>query len=86
MAWWDRFARRRGRHEAPAERANLSGFGAWFTTFPATPGAESIGTSFHTYAESGYAGNGVVLENSSVTWPSHSGSSGVTLTMIPQRA
>src|SRR5215471_4971584 len=32
------------------------------------------------------AGNGVVLENSSVTWPSHSGSSGVTFTMIPQRA
>src|ERR1700724_2684098 len=32
------------------------------------------------------AGSGVVLENSSVTWPSHSGSSGVTLTMIPQRA
>src|SRR5215207_4448773 len=32
------------------------------------------------------AGKGVVLENSSVTWPSHSGSSGVTLTMIPQRA
>src|SRR6266571_8208346 len=32
------------------------------------------------------AGNGVVLENSSVTWPSHSGSSGVTLTMMPQRA
>src|ERR1700721_309619 len=32
------------------------------------------------------AGSGVVLENSSVTWPSHSGSKGVTLTMIPQRA
>src|SRR5262252_9963753 len=32
------------------------------------------------------AGSGVVLENSSVTWPSHSGSSGVTFTMIPQRA
>src|SRR4030065_1264752 len=32
------------------------------------------------------AGSGVVLENSSVTWPSHSGSSGVTLTMMPQRA
>jgi hypothetical protein len=32
------------------------------------------------------AGSGVVFENSSVTWPSHSGSSGVTLTMIPQRA
>src|SRR3972149_1698094 len=32
------------------------------------------------------AGNGVVLENSSVTWPSHSGSSGVTFTMMPQRA
>ena len=31
-------------------------------------------------------GNGVVFENSRVTWPSHSGSSGVTLTMIPQRA
>src|SRR5258706_9129590 len=32
------------------------------------------------------AGSGVVLENSSVTKPSHSGSSGVTLTMMPQRA
>src|SRR6185369_5787799 len=32
------------------------------------------------------AGSGVVLENSSVTCPSHSGSNGVTLTMIPQRA
>src|SRR5258706_16353090 len=32
------------------------------------------------------AGMGVVLENSSVTWPSHSGSSGVTFTMMPQRA
>src|SRR4029453_15152337 len=32
------------------------------------------------------AGSGVVFENSRVTWPSHSGSSGVTLTMIPQRA
>src|SRR6186713_2091280 len=32
------------------------------------------------------AGNGVVLENSSVTCPSHSGSNGVTLTMMPQRA
>src|SRR5687768_5687331 len=32
------------------------------------------------------AGSGVVLENSRVTCPSHSGSSGVTLTMIPQRA
>src|SRR4249919_4201966 len=32
------------------------------------------------------AGNGVVLLNSSVTCPSHSGSNGVTLTMIPQRA
>ena len=32
------------------------------------------------------AGSGVVLENSSVTYPSHSGSNGVTLTMIPQRA
>src|SRR5687767_1691963 len=32
------------------------------------------------------AGNGVVLENSSVTCPSHSGSSGVTFTMMPQRA
>src|SRR5439155_17327086 len=32
------------------------------------------------------AGSVVVLENSSVTWPSHSGSSGVTFTMIPQRA
>src|ERR1044072_446184 len=32
------------------------------------------------------AGSGVVLEISSVTCPSHSGSKGVTLTMIPQRA
>src|SRR3954467_5201437 len=32
------------------------------------------------------AGNGVVLEISSVTVPSHSGSNGVTLTMIPHRA
>src|SRR5581483_1863425 len=32
------------------------------------------------------AGSGVVFENSSVTWPSHSGSNGVTLTMMPQRA
>ena len=32
------------------------------------------------------AGSVVVLLNSSVTWPSHSGSSGVTLTMMPQRA
>src|SRR3954471_17258517 len=32
------------------------------------------------------AGSGVVFENSSVTWPSHSGSNGVTFTMIPQRA
>src|SRR4249919_2428964 len=32
------------------------------------------------------AGSGVVLENSSVTWPAHSGSSGVTFTMMPQRA
>src|SRR3954467_11186295 len=32
------------------------------------------------------AGRGVVLENSRVTCPSHSGSSGVTLTMMPQRA
>src|SRR5258708_40362690 len=32
------------------------------------------------------AGSGVVFENSSVTLPSHSGSSGVTLTMMPQRA
>src|SRR3546814_8590950 len=32
------------------------------------------------------AGSGVVLENSNVTCPSHSGSSGVTLTMMPQRA
>ena len=30
--------------------------------------------------------SGVVFENSSVTKPSHSGSSGVTLTMMPQRA
>ncbi len=29
---------------------------------------------------------GVVLENSSVTWPSQPGSSGVTFTMIPHRA
>src|SRR5271167_4411364 len=32
------------------------------------------------------AGRGVVLEISRVTKPSHSGSKGVTLTMIPQRA
>ena len=32
------------------------------------------------------AGRGVVLLISSVTWPSHSGSSGVTFTIIPQRA
>ena len=30
--------------------------------------------------------DGVVFENSSVTWPSQPGSSGVTLTMMPQRA
>src|SRR6516162_4785598 len=32
------------------------------------------------------AGSGVVFEISRVTKPSHSGSSGVTFTMIPQRA
>src|SRR5687767_3667940 len=32
------------------------------------------------------AGRGVVFEISSVTYPSHSGSNGVTLVMIPQRA
>src|SRR5208283_4091823 len=32
------------------------------------------------------AGRGVVFEISSVTKPSHSGSNGVTLTMMPQRA
>src|SRR5271165_950848 len=32
------------------------------------------------------AGSGVVLEISKVTKPSHSGSKGVTLTMMPQRA
>src|SRR6266536_2532399 len=32
------------------------------------------------------AGSGVVFEISSVTVPSHSGSNGVTFTMIPQRA
>src|ERR1700758_3110344 len=32
------------------------------------------------------AGRGVVLEISRVTKPSHSGSSGVTLTIMPQRA
>src|ERR1700751_4277359 len=32
------------------------------------------------------AGRGVVFDISSVTKPSHSGSNGVTLTMIPQRA
>src|SRR5579862_6817671 len=32
------------------------------------------------------AGSGVVLEISRVTNPSHSGSNGVTLTMMPQRA
>src|SRR6266852_6997302 len=33
-----------------------------------------------------FAGSGVVLLISSVTKPSHSGSNGVTFTMIPQRA
>jgi hypothetical protein len=32
------------------------------------------------------AGSGVVLEISSVRYPHHSGSSGVTFTMIPHRA
>src|SRR5215467_70659 len=32
------------------------------------------------------AGSGVVFEISSVTYPSHSGSNGVTLTMSPHRA
>src|SRR6266550_6674614 len=32
------------------------------------------------------AGRGVVFEISSVTWPSHSGSNGVTFVMMPQRA
>src|SRR5512142_879190 len=32
------------------------------------------------------AGSGVVLLISSVTWPSHSGSNGVTLVMMPHRA
>src|SRR3546814_7476301 len=32
------------------------------------------------------AGGGGVLGDARVTWPSHSGSSGVMLTMIPQRA
>src|SRR5262245_20239106 len=32
------------------------------------------------------AGRGVVFEISSVTYPSHSGSKGVTFTMMPQRA
>src|SRR5580692_6976963 len=32
------------------------------------------------------AGSGVVFEISNVTKPSHSGSNGVTLTIIPQRA
>src|SRR5512146_1548324 len=32
------------------------------------------------------AGSGVVFEISSVTWPSHSGSNGVTFVMMPQRA
>ena len=32
-----------------------------------------------------FAGKGLVLENSRVTCPSHYGSSGVTLTMMPQR-
>src|SRR5689334_18989276 len=32
------------------------------------------------------AGKGVVFEISSVTWPSHSGSNGVTFVMMPQRA
>src|SRR5207247_8633798 len=33
-----------------------------------------------------FAGRGVVFEISSVTNPSHSGSNGVTLVMMPQRA
>ena len=33
-----------------------------------------------------FAGNGEVLENSKVTCPSHSGSNGVTFTIMPQRA
>src|SRR3989337_1349185 len=33
-----------------------------------------------------FAGRGVVFEISRVTKPSHSGSKGVTLTMMPQRA
>ena len=33
-----------------------------------------------------FAGRGVVLLISSVTFPSHSGSKGVTLTIKPQRA
>ena len=33
-----------------------------------------------------FAGKGLVFENSKVTCPSHSGSSGVTVTIIPQRA
>ena len=33
-----------------------------------------------------FAGNGVVLENSRVTWPSQPGSKGVTFTIIPHRA
>ena len=33
-----------------------------------------------------FAGKGVVLENSSVTWPSQPGSKGVTLTIMPHLA
>ena len=33
-----------------------------------------------------FAGNGVVLENSRVTWPSQPGSRGVTFTIIPHLA
>ena len=49
------------------------GFQAWLEA--------TFGATFHDFA-----GSVVVLENSSVTCPSHSGSSGVTLTIMPHRA
>ena len=61
MAWWDRFARPRGRHEAPATRRLTPPGSLYYQTFPLTPGRESVGNDFRTYAESGYQGNGVVF-------------------------
>jgi len=40
----------------------------------------------HAFVGVDLRGSGVVLENSKVTCPSHSGSKGVTLHIIPQRA